>query len=152
MSTSPVARILVHVLALLVLTHAATLVAIPPTDDNVWYAWVVGPWEGIGNLLPVAVALQLIAAVVIVLRFPGDRRPLRVGLLIASSVVATVINSIVIGIVATVTTSTEMDVHPFALSLFVTGLAGMVFVIAASLAAALSEYALLPTPRSTVAT
>lgn len=152
MGRRPVTRILIHVLAILVLAHVATLLASPPTDDNVWYAWVAGPWEQIGTVLPIAVALQIIAAVVIVLRFPGDRRPLRVGLLTASAVVAAVINSVVLGIVATVTTPTQLGEHPFTLSLFVTGLAGMVFVVAAALAAALAEYALLSKPRSTVAT
>ncbi len=152
MSTSLIARILVHILALLVLTHAATLVASPPTDNDWVYAWLVGPWEQITNLLWVAVLLQVVAIVVVVLRFPGDRRPLRVGLLIVGAIIATTVNAVVLSLIAALTDTSSSGIDSFGIALFVTGLAGMVFVVAAALAAALAEYALLPTPRSTVAT
>ncbi len=146
MSTSLPARIIVHVVAVLVLVHVATLIATPPSDDNLLFAWAIGPWEQLANVLPVAIAIQLIAAVVIVVRVPGDRRGLRVGLLIASAVIGSSVNAIVMGIIAQVTTTAELDVSPFALSFFITSLAGMVFVVAVTLAAALAEYALLPKP------
>ena len=152
MGRRPVTRILIHVVALLLILHVAILIASPPSEGAPLVEWIATPWAQIGNVLSVAVVLQFVAIVLIVLRFGGDRRTLRVGLLIAAAVVGTVLNSIVLGIVAEVTTATAMDASPFALSVFITGLAGMVFVVAASLAAALAEYALLPKPRSTVAT
>ncbi len=140
-------RILIHVFAMLLLVFLATLVASPPSDGNAGLQWFVQPWEQIANTVAIAVVLQTVAVALVVLWFSGDRRTLRVGLLVATAVVASVINSIVLSIIATVTTTVEIDTSPFALALFLSGLAGMVFVVAAALAATLAEYALLPRPQ-----